>query len=398
METAELSRAEYWVDPEPDLRCSPVGSPDQEGLRDFARSTEALAGHVLVATSGTRNAPKWIAVSKKAILASARAVNRHLASTGSDRWLLALPAFHVGGLGVFARAHLTGSSVSVFAGRWRGRVREFAEQCAAENATLTALTPTQVFDLVKERISAPPRLRAVVVGGGGLDGEIGSQARQLGWPVLQSYGMTEACSQIATESLEALSHPFAGEWLPVLPHWEVRAKEAFGLEIRGEALFSGTVQKGASEKWEFVSVPLDGEGFFLTSDRVEWRIHKNSPQIRFLSRCDDLVKILGELVSMNELREKFVRIQRESGRNGTLLALPDSRNDHRIVAVVEGEEFDPGIRGRIESEFNAAVAPFERICQVAFVPELPRTAIGKIAYGRLYEHLTSGDSGPDPES
>ena len=389
METPELSQPGYWDSLVPDLRFNPVGSPDQDGLLDFARSTEALAGHVLVATSGTRSVPRWIAVSRRAILASARAVNEHLAATEGDRWLLALPPFHVGGLGVFARAHLAGSRVSVFEGKWRGRAREFARQCDVDEITLTALTPTQVFDLVQEAIPAPPCLRAIVVGGGGLANEVGREARELGWPVLQSYGMTEACSQIATEPLEALRESYSGDWLPVLPHWELRTEEDGRLAIRGGALFTGMVEKDSIGNWEFAPAPLDGDGFFSTSDRAELRETEEGRSIRFLGRCDDLVKILGELISLNELREKFSRIVRSEKRSATLLALSDSRSDHRLLAVLEGEAISRETRERILSEYHADVAPFERIAEWVVVPELPRTAIGKIAYGRLRQQITS---------
>ena len=75
METLELDDPGYWSSEVPDLRFNPVGSPDQEGLEGFVENEPQLRGHVLVATSGTREAPKWIAVSRRAILASAAAVN-----------------------------------------------------------------------------------------------------------------------------------------------------------------------------------------------------------------------------------------------------------------------------------------------------------------------------------
>src|SRR5688500_17581025 len=60
-----------------------------------------LRAHVWLATSGTTGTLKLAALSKDALLASAAAVNHHLASDARDVWCCVLPAFHVGGLGIF---------------------------------------------------------------------------------------------------------------------------------------------------------------------------------------------------------------------------------------------------------------------------------------------------------
>ena len=74
------------------------------------------------------------------------------------------------------------------------------------------------------------------MGGGGLAKDIGLAASELGWPVLQSYGMTEAASQIATEPLSHLLSGFDPDTLEVLPLWQLRTNEHDQLILRGEAL------------------------------------------------------------------------------------------------------------------------------------------------------------------
>ena len=156
------------------------------------------------------------------MLASAAAVNRRLEAVEGDVWFRVLPAFHVGGLGIHARAFLSGARVEV--GSWDpGR---FA---ASDAMTLASLVPAQVSDLVERRLPPPRHLRAVVVGGGALSDELYRAARDLGWPVLPSYGMTECCSQIATASR-------AGPELVLLDHLEARS-DGGHLAFRGELRF-----------------------------------------------------------------------------------------------------------------------------------------------------------------
>lgn len=363
MEATDLNDPAYWESQTPDFRCNPVGSEKQQGLIESARTDPRLAGHVLVATSGSTGEPKWIALSKPALLTSARAVNAHLGATAEDRWLCALPAHHVGGLGVFARAYAIGQPAVVFSGRWRDRAAEFVALCGEAGITLTSVTPTQVYDLVAERLGAPDSLRAVIVGGGRLEPDLARAARDLGWPVLASYGMTEACSQIATG-------PGDDGWLPVLPHWEVVAGESGRLRLRGPSLFSGTVDATG----RFEAAQLDGDGWFETRDRVELR----AGELRFLGRIDDWVKKLGELVSLDDARRRLDALARAAGRSATVIAVPDARLEHRLVAVFEGT-VDPDL----VALFNAGAEPYARLDEARAVPAFPRTELGKIAWSRL---------------
>ncbi len=343
-------------------------------------SRPEFRGRVLVATSGSGGEPAWVVLTKEALLASARAVNAYLAVGEGDHWLCALPDFHVGGLGVHARAFAAGIAVTTFPGRWRGRAREFAAYCANAGATLTSLTPTQVHDLVAENLPAPDRLRAVVVGGGRLTTELGRQARELGWPVLASYGMTEAGSQIATEALAALESPYSGEWLPVLPGWEIGVGEDGRLRIRGDALCSGRLRRTESGGWRFEEIA----DWFETTDRGELReTATGARELKFLGRMDDLVKRLGELVSLDRIRERLGETLRELGMFGTVLALPDARAGHRLVAVIEGHESAGAEISEALERHNARHEALERIEGWQCLPELPRTGLGKIAFADL---------------
>src|SRR5947208_384616 len=99
-----------------------------------------LPAHVWVATSGSTGALKLVALSKRAILASAAAVNERLQSGSQDVWCRVLPHFHVGGLGIEARAHLAGARLIDMewdAGAFAG----------LRDVSLASLVPAQVHDL-----------------------------------------------------------------------------------------------------------------------------------------------------------------------------------------------------------------------------------------------------------
>lgn len=333
--------------------------PEPLRARVMVAEFPALEDHVWLATSGTGGRLKLVALARTALEASARAVNAHLAAAAEDVWLNPLPLFHVGGLGIRVRASLAGSRCEEFAGGWEPRkfVRR-AEECAA---TLSSLVPAQVHDLVESELSAPPKLRAVVVGGGELSGRLRARAAELGWPLLPSFGLTEAASQVATA---ALGEPVR-EWLPLLPHVEARTAENGVLELRGPSLLTSWMifEPGGPAHYED---PVR-DGWLRTSDRAELR----GRDLRVLGRVDDLVKIRGELVDVGALERALQ--ERVPAGAVCLLAEPDGRNGFRLRVLAENE------RAASEAErVSGDIFPAYARPQEIAVGVISRTALGKI--------------------
>jgi len=138
----------------------------EEAFSHIKQYFTQLPAHVWLATSGSTGSAKWVALSKKALLTSAKAVNAHLQSTAKDCWINPLPYFHVGGLGIYARSYLAKSKMIAYEEKWNPHT--FVLQANANQATLSSLVPTQLYDIVKEGLTAPKSLRAIIIGGGSL--------------------------------------------------------------------------------------------------------------------------------------------------------------------------------------------------------------------------------------
>jgi len=344
-------------------------SDENWGAEAFPRISE-LKGHVFFRTSGSTGDAKWIALSKAALLLSAAAVNRHLEVTEDSVWGLPLPIHHVGGFGVVARSYEAACRLSEFSGKWEPHA--FTQWLEETRVTHTSLVPTQVHDLVKAGLHAPSSLVAIVVGGGKLDKATGQSARDRGWPVLASYGMTEACSQIATQALEALKTPYQPAPLPILPIWNTRLAGTGNLEISGPALFSGMVKKG-------IYHPRLCE-WHETSDRVLLGNAAISP----LGRADFTVKILGELVNPEEVASEIMTISIGAlhPRNFAVVAISDARAGHALIPVIEGQ-MDGGEMEIFLSQYNASAAGYRRVGKPVSISEFPRTELGKLRHKEL---------------
>ena len=317
-----------------------------------------LADHVWLATSGTSGVCRVVALARDALECSAQAVNEHLGAGLNDVWINALPVFHVGGLGIVVRAHLAGSRCEFFEGPWdpHGFVRS-AERCGA---TLSALVPTQVHDLITAGLRAPRSLRAVVVGGGALSESPRVRAAGLGWMLLPSYGLTEVASQVATAKI---GEDFTG-WLTLLPHVQARAGEGGVLELCGTSLLTGWMvfDSEGSASWE----DPKRDGWYRTNDRVELR----GREMRFLGRVDDLVKIRGELVDVFAL-EQALR-DRVSAGVVAVFADPDDRAGSVLRLRAENAEALAQAREALD-----LFPPYARPAVFEIGP-VERNALGKV--------------------
>ena len=344
-------------------------------LLSWLSAASGLTGHVFILTSGSTAASvadyKWVALSKEAILASADGSNAHMKCNNTDVWLHCLPDFHVGGLGIWARAKLAGGRVVRLTSSWDAAA--FAQAALESNATQASLVPTQVHDLVRLGHRPPSSLRAVLVGGGALSDSLYSSARELGWPLLRTYGMSEAASQVATE-------PLSGEArLKVLPHLEASADADGRLRVRGTSMLSGYVSLDAHGKphlWD----PKDREGWFVTEDygAIEggW--------LTVEGRAADRLKIGGETTNLQVL-SKFLD---DRIKGVTLLGVPDERLEWIVALVVEAD-VGPEAVSELVRRFNEAVLPFERIRRQFVVERIPRTELGKVKRAELLSLVSS---------
>lgn len=336
---------------------------ERRRLEKLAAAAPALEGHVWIATSGTSGALRLTALSKDAIMASAAAANRHIDATTSDVWCCVLPVFHVGGLGIYARAELTGSRI--VASDWSPE--GFCRTVEAERVTISSLVPAQLRDLVTARLVAPGPIRAIVVGGGGVPDDLYTGARDLGWPILPSFGMTEACSQIAT------ARP-GGPELYLLSHVQARVEEGERLAFSGPSLLTGYARFDDSGKAVFVDPKVGG--WFLTEDRGSVA----GETLRVFGRAGEFVKIGGESVDLKRLGEILDSVR--GGVDAALIAAEDERLGHVIHLVVAGDSL------AVTEEFNRRVLPFERIREVHVVESIPRSPLGKLLRTRLTKELT----------
>ncbi len=337
-----------------------------------------LKGHVWLATSG-RTQQKWVALSKKAMLISAQAVNQHLEVSSKDRWGLCLPLFHVGGLAITARAHLSQSPCFVYRKKWGAKA--FCYFLKEKKISLCSLVPTQVYDLVQAKLPAPPALRLALVGGESLSPGLYQLARALKWPLLPTYGLTECGSQVATAEPGSLKDPSSLPALKILPHVEVKIIKG-EIILKSESLLTGFVPLAppllnkpapAAKSAPFnIHFQNRKNSWYKTGDLG--KVQKG----RFLQvGRAEFIKILGEKVDIPDLKDRFTRLLLKNSFAGRayLLPLPSEREGWQITVTTDIWN-QKALIGTIR-EFNRKVSPFEKIQALYIVPALPLTSLSK---------------------
>ncbi len=213
----------------------------------------------LVFTSGSGGLARGALLSHRALAASAAASATNLGWRADDRWLLSLPIAHVGGLSIVTRC-LAGRKTVVLASSSRFDPFSFENQLHRHRITLVSLVPTMLRRLLDRNPSwrPPDHLRALLLGGAPASPDLLREAADRGIPVLTTYGLTEACSQVATQRPGTVNRGELGCG-PPLPGLKVRIHRG-EIQVRGDTLMEGYLPRDPEAS------PFTDDGWLATGD------------------------------------------------------------------------------------------------------------------------------------
>jgi O-succinylbenzoic acid--CoA ligase len=374
----------------PELDSADFENGNLEGSADRVHSNE-LAEHIdldeifaVLFTSGTSAAPKGVCLTHGNLRASARAAALRLALRRDDHWLACLPLFHIGGLSILMRNALYGTPVLIHERFDPERVS------AAIDAGIThvSLVPTMLGRLLdaREGRPAPASLRGILLGGAAGPSLLLERARELGFPVLPSYGLTEACSQVATWDPGDLEAPAqeSGSVGHALSGTEIRIADARGRALppgrEGEILVRGpTVMAGYLDDADGTSRALR-DGWLHTGD-----VGALDPagRLRVLDRRADLIVSGGENVSPAEV-EAVLREHRDVAEVG-VAGLPDPDLGSRVAAWIIPRAGAQCRAGDLRRFCRRRLAGFKVPKEFHFTAWLPRNSSGKLLRRRLQQ-------------
>ena len=285
---------------------------------------EALPPSLLAVlyTSGTSGRSKGAMLSRDAFVLAAQASEARLGWQAGDRWLLAMPLAHVGGLSIVLRCLLARKTV-VLAPSGPFDAHAFIATVNAQRVSIVSLVPTQLALLVHASLRAPAHLRRVLLGGAACPDSVLRRASALGWRLFTTYGLTEACSQVTT-SIDPVSNSYDGSGTP-LTDVVVEIREG-RVWVRSPSLMLGWLARDLPH-------PFDERGFYDTGDLGEL---DNKGRLHLLARRTDLIVTGGENVYPREVEE--AALQLEGIRDACVVGVPDELWGERVALLYVGEE------------------------------------------------------------
>lgn len=350
-----------------------AGQPPTPAFEPLAPAPYAPARcATIMLTSGSSSAPKAVPLTLDNHRTSTLAIARRIGMTRADQWLLCLPLEHIGGLAILIRSVICGSAVHLHP---RFEPAGVLGDLAEKPITLASMVPA-MLQRILERQAGPAcsKLRALLVGGAPAAPGLLQHARDLGWPVLPTWGMTEACSQLATMApdeaarIDFTKHPgIVGRPLSGV---EVRTASSGILQVRGPMLFSGYL--GIDDG---IDDGTDADGWFSTGDVGDLLPEGD---LRIAGRADEVIISGGVNVNLEAVRQ---RLDECPGiQDIVLVALDDARWGQRIGAVVQPR--DPNADAEHLQAFLAdwsreRLTPAERPLHWRIVDNIPRSAAGK---------------------
>lgn len=365
--------------PLPLLPASELEGPAPEGWERKVGHLELSAVHSVIYTSGTGGRPKGAILTVGNHWWSAVGSALNLGLRGDDRWLACLPLYHVGGLAILLRSVIYGITAVV-----QERFDPAAVNRAIdEGATIVSLVPTMLRQVLEERGERPypSTLRCLLVGGGPLSRALHEECARRGLPLVQTYGLTEAASQVATLSPEEALRRLGCVGKPLFPT-EVRIQGEGGEEVApgvlGEILVRGpTVTIGYLNRPEETERALR-DGWLHTRD-VGFLDQEG--YLYVVDRRDDLIVSGGENVYPAEVEE--VLCSHPDVLEAGVIGLPDEVWGQRVAAVVV---LRPGARIGAEGLLafcRQRLAGYKVPSRLRFAAGLPRNAGGKLLRGEL---------------
>jgi O-succinylbenzoic acid--CoA ligase len=305
-----------------------------------------------VMTSGSSGAPHPVGLTYGNFLWSAVGCGFNIGVVPEDRWLCCVPLSHISGLGIVMRSVIYGTAVVLQEGFEVDRVAASLER---DGITLVSLVTTMLTRLLEAGadLSGP---RAILVGGGPVPEEPLEEAVARGATVIQTYGLTETCSQVTTLTPADARRKLGSAGRPLLTtHLRIQDGEIL---VQGPTVAPGCVD---ADSWLHTGDlgHIDEEGFLYVKDRI-----------------DDMIVSGGENVIPAEVEEVLMRHPEVA--DAAVVGREDPEWQQAVTAVVVLAGDSAVTAEDLRRHCADSLAGFKVPKRVELAAALPRTPSGKL--------------------
>ena len=349
-------------------------------------------------TSGTTARPKGVMITHRNAAINTIGTLLHLPIGVGESYLWTLPMFHANGwtytwtVTAAAGTHICLRKVDP---------AEVFRLIREENVTWLCAAPTVLISLASAspavRGEVPPGVHVVTAGAPPAAATIERLEGEFGWEVTQVYGLTETAPFITIcaplPEHEALSPADravvkAKTGVELITSGELRVVDAKGEEVPadgqalGEIVVRGNVVMDGYYQDPEATERVMGDGWFHTGDAAV--LHPDG-YVEIRDRIKDVIISGGENISSVEV--EGVLLRHPAVVEAAIVGLPHERwgeAPHAYVVLRDGAQAS---EDEIIGFTRDRLAHFKAPHGVTFVPELPKTATGKIGRASCRERV-----------
>jgi acyl-CoA synthetase (AMP-forming)/AMP-acid ligase II len=315
---------------------------------------------LILHTSGTTSRPKIVPLAQANICASARHIGATLALGAGDKCLNIMPLFHIHGLIAAVLSSLGAGGCTAILSR------------AERNKD--SLAKARLRFIRSSSASLPPQVMLEV-------------EKAFGCPVIESYGMTEAAHQMASNPLPPRERKPGSVGIAAGPEIAIMDEEGHLLAqgALGEVVIRGpNVTKGYEANPD-ANLKAFAGGWFRTGDQGTL---DEGGYLRITGRLKELINRGGEKVSPLEVDE--IIMDHPAVAQVVTFAMPHDKLGEEVAAAIVLREGQTTTEREIRDFAAKKLADFKVPRKVVILAEIPKGATGKLQRIGLAEKLGLG--------
>ena len=364
----------------------PTGAPVAHG--GYAQPDDIS---MVLHTSGTTSRPKIVPLSQRNLAASAQNIRDTLKFRADDCGLNIMPLFHIHGLIAGVMAPLAAGS-QVFCTPGFNALKFFGWMDEAKPTWFTAV-PTMHQAIASrasknlEIIKRHP-LRFMRSSSSSMPPQVIREAEELfGAPLVESYGMTEATHQMASNPLPPAARKPGTVGVAAGPEVAIMAEDGTLLPrgdtgeivIRGPNVTAGYESNPKANAEAFV------DGWFRTGDQG---VMDAEGYISITGRLKEIINRGGEKVSPREVDE--ILMDHPAVAQVVCFGMPHPKLGEEVAACVVLREGQAATERELQEFVSKRAADYKVPKKILFMEEIPKGATGKLQRIGLAQKLGLG--------
>ena len=334
-------------------------------------------------TSGTTSRPKIVPLSQANLAASATHIRRTLQFNANDCGLNIMPLFHIHGLIAGVLAPLAAGS-QVFCTPGFNALKFFAWMDEAKPSWYTAV-PTMHQAIVSRAsknldVIARHPLRFLRSSSSSMPPQVIAELEAIfKAPLVESYGMTEATHQMASNPLPpAVRKPgtvgvAAGPEIAIMAEDGTLLPRGTALENTGEIVIRGPNVTAGYENNAKANAEGFRDGWFRTGDQG---VMDADGYISITGRLKEIINRGGEKVSPREVDE--ILMDHAAVAQVVCFGMPHPKLGEEVAAVVVLRDGHQATERELQQFVAGRAADYKVPKKILFMDEIPKGATGKL--------------------